>query len=70
MATAFVIDKYYLTITFLITLAWQCLGFFIAWTFQVCSLRQSLCPEVTDKLGVVGSLIRLQSEYPLETPYQ
>jgi hypothetical protein len=35
MATAFVIDRYYLTITFLITLAWQCLGFFIAWTFQV-----------------------------------
>ena len=38
MATAFVIDRYYLTITFLITLAWQCLGFFIAWTFQVSSL--------------------------------
>lgn len=38
MATAFVIDRYYLTITFLITLAWQCLGFFIAWTFQVSHL--------------------------------
>lgn len=35
MATAFVIDKYYLVITLLITLGWQCLGFFIAWTLQV-----------------------------------
>lgn len=35
MATAFVIDKYYLTFTFLVTFAYQCLGFFIAWTLQV-----------------------------------
>ena len=35
MATAFVIDRYYLVITFLITLGWQAGGFFIAWTLQV-----------------------------------
>lgn len=31
---AFVIDQYYLVITLLITIGWQCLGFFIAWTLQ------------------------------------
>ena len=29
-----VIDQYYLTISFLITLAWQVTGFAIAWTLQ------------------------------------
>lgn len=29
-----VIDPYNLTIAFLITLAWQVTGFFIAWTLQ------------------------------------
>lgn len=29
-----VLDRYYLLITFLITLGWQLLGFFIAWTLQ------------------------------------
>lgn len=37
--TAFVIDRYYLVITLLITLAWQIGGFFIAWTLQVCEER-------------------------------
>jgi hypothetical protein len=32
---AYVIDRYYLTITLLITLAWQIAGFAIAWTLQV-----------------------------------
>lgn len=32
---AFVIDRFYLVITLLITIGWQCAGFFIAWTFQV-----------------------------------
>jgi hypothetical protein len=36
---AFVIDQYYLVITLLITIGWQCLGFFIAWTLQVSSQR-------------------------------
>jgi steroid 5-alpha reductase family enzyme len=30
----YVIDRYYLVISFLITLGWQVLGFFIAWTLQ------------------------------------
>lgn len=30
-----VLDKYYLAITFLITVAYQLSGFAIAWTFQV-----------------------------------
>ena len=30
-----VLDQYYLAITILITTAYQLLGFFIAWTFQV-----------------------------------
>lgn len=30
----YVIDPYYLTVSFLITLAWQVTGFFIAWTLQ------------------------------------
>lgn len=32
---AYVIDDYYLVISLLITVGWQCLGFFIAWTLQV-----------------------------------
>lgn len=36
---AFVIDQYYLVITLLITIGWQCLGFFIAWTLQVSRQR-------------------------------
>jgi hypothetical protein len=31
----YAIDRYYLVISFLITLGWQMLGFFIAWTLQV-----------------------------------
>lgn len=34
MAVHYIIDQYYLVITLLITIAWQCLGFFIAWTLQ------------------------------------
>ncbi len=30
-----VLDRYYLGITLLITVGWQCLGFAIAWTLQV-----------------------------------
>ena len=34
MPPIIVLDQYYLAITFLITLAYQLLGFAIAWTFQ------------------------------------
>ena len=33
--TVYVLDKYYLAITFLITLGWQALGFAIAFTLQI-----------------------------------
>lgn len=45
----YVIDQYYLTISFLITLAWQVTGFFIAWTLQfdkitgMSTIAQLLC---------------------------
>jgi len=29
------LDDYFLALTFLVTLAWQCLGFFLAYTLQV-----------------------------------
>ena len=61
MATAFVIDRYYLTITFLITLAWQCLGFFIAWTFQVSHLLNDIFGPCRLNLLWLNSLIRSQS---------
>ena len=35
MAPHVIIDEYNLTIALLITLAWQMIGFFIAWTLQV-----------------------------------
>jgi hypothetical protein len=35
MSPVHVLDRYYLAITALITLAWQLAGFFIAWTLQV-----------------------------------
>lgn len=34
MAPVLVLDKYYLGITILVTIGYQLLGFFIAWTFQ------------------------------------
>jgi hypothetical protein len=35
-----IIDPYNLTITLLITIAWQCTGFAIAWTFQFDKITQ------------------------------
>lgn len=35
MSPVHLLDKYYLAITALITLAWQLSGFFVAWTLQV-----------------------------------
>lgn len=42
MAPVHALDKYYLALTFLITLGYQMLGFAIAWTFQVRSLYSAL----------------------------
>jgi len=36
----YAIDRYYLVVSFLITLGWQMLGFFIAWTLQVRLIRR------------------------------
>jgi hypothetical protein len=35
MSPVHVLDRYYLAITALVTIAWQLAGFFIAWSFQV-----------------------------------
>jgi hypothetical protein len=35
MSPVHVLDRYYLAITALVTIAWQLTGFFIAWAFQV-----------------------------------
>jgi hypothetical protein len=35
MSPVHVLDRYYLAITALITVAWQLAGFFVAWTLQV-----------------------------------
>jgi hypothetical protein len=42
-----ILDKYYLTITLLVTVAYQLSGFFIAWTLQVSAFRitQRGCKE-------------------------
>jgi hypothetical protein len=42
----YVIDPYYLTISFLITLAWQVTGFFIAWTLQFDKITGTLLDHV------------------------
>jgi hypothetical protein len=56
MVSHFIIDKWYLTISFLITLAWQLTGFAIAWTFKVsCTL---LNPPEAGLLLTMNSLTR------------
>jgi hypothetical protein len=56
MVSHIIIDKWYLTISFLITLAWQLTGFAIAWTFKVsCTL---LNPPEAGLLLTMNSLTR------------
>lgn len=39
-----IIDPYNLTITLLITIAWQITGFAIAWTLQFDKITEWVCP--------------------------
>ena len=39
-----VLDKYNLAISLLITVAWQCTGFFIAWTLQFDKITEWVSP--------------------------
>lgn len=57
MVSHIIIDKWYLTISFLITLAWQLTGFAIAWTFKVSSIL--LNPLEAGLLLTMNSLTRL-----------
>ena len=43
MSPHVIIDKYNLTISLLITIAWQIAGFIIAWTFKVGRVHQLVC---------------------------
>lgn len=54
MAPVHVLDKYYLSITLLVTIGYQLLGFAIAWTLQV---RSFLC---SNNLYVVTHVYRFK----------
>ncbi|KAF8474386.1 hypothetical protein DFH94DRAFT_761879 [Russula ochroleuca] len=49
MSSVHVLDRYYLAITALITVAWQLAGFFVAWTFQF--------DKITDFTGALLTLL-------------
>ena len=47
MSPVHALDKYYLGITILVTIGYQMLGFFIAWTFQVRALATPFTVTMT-----------------------
>lgn len=57
MSPVHLLDRYYLVITALITIAWQLTGFFVAWTSQVRDLSFSSLIQAGEEYH---SLIKLQ----------
>jgi hypothetical protein len=56
MSPAYVLDKYYLAITVLVTTGFQLSGFAIAWTFQF--------DKITDFTGGRFTLLHLSMMHP------